>query len=78
MDSIHDTEVDLKPFVEEDIPDTIRSSAVVGCIKCGKPCALAEDKIPYDQLCPWCRGHGDIDTPGVNAMWLKECINGEL
>ena len=77
-DSIHDTQLDLKPVFEDEVPDTIRSHPVVGCIRCFKPCALVDDKIPQDQLCPWCRGSGDKDTPGVNALWLKECVNGEL
>jgi hypothetical protein len=42
---------------------------VLGCSRCGKPCALVGDLIPSDELCPWCRAK---DSPGVYAARDEE------
>lgn len=33
---------------------TFIADRVIGCIKCGKPCALVGDKIPEHGMCEWC------------------------
>jgi hypothetical protein len=46
-----------------------RCEAVVGCVRCAKPCALVGDLIPADGLCPWCRRD---DAPEVTRLAARD------
>lgn len=45
---------------------------VIGCVKCGKPCALVGDLIPEDELCCWCRGTTSQVATKADELWEKE------
>jgi hypothetical protein len=47
------------------------ASGVIGCQRCGKPCALDGDLIPLDEICPWCR---EADSPKLYKIYLKEAF----
>lgn len=49
-----------------------RCTAVVGCVRCAKPCALVGDLIPDDALCPWCRGGPTEGAPSVSELMRKD------
>ena len=53
----------------------LRADSVVGCMRCGKPCALVGDFIPFDGLCPWCRAE---DTPRVYRQYLEEAFVSKI
>jgi len=47
----------------------VKADRVIGCTRCGKPCALVDDEIPADELCPWCRAE---DAPRVMQAYVSE------
>ena len=47
----------------------MKADRVIGCDRCGKPCALVDDEIPSDELCPWCR---EADAPRVHAAFASD------
>ena len=52
-----------------------RATSVLGCTRCGKPCALVDDDVPLDGLCPWCRAK---DSPRVTNEFLKEALISDI
>jgi rubrerythrin len=48
------------------------ADGVVGCERCGKPSALVGDRIPADDLCPWCRGSTEGSGQHVAELFRKD------
>ncbi len=42
----------------------------MGCVRCGKACALVGDIVPDDELCPWCR---EASAPAAYRAYRNDC-----